>query len=142
MTRFFSFIILIISTLYSQEKIAFIKYYQNDRHFLGDKPMLATERRGEDHIQVSYNEQKQAILKEWIDKYGQAKKREVFSYDSEGRLQSRSILKKDNKPDKIITYGETEPWGLEFRKYLYDERTKMSYENLRSEFQMSSINQV
>ncbi len=42
MTRFFSFIILIISTLYSQEKIAFIKYYQNDRHFLGDKPMLAT----------------------------------------------------------------------------------------------------
>ena len=63
--------------------------------------MLATERRGEDHIQVSYNEQKQAILKEWIDQYGQPKKREVFSYDSEGRLQSRSILKKDNKPDKI-----------------------------------------
>ena len=142
MIRLFYYSILIISALYSQEKITFIKYFQNDRDFLGDKPMLATERTGEDHIQVSYNEKRQAIIKEWMDQYGQAKKREVFSYDNEGRLYIRSILKKDNKPDKVITYGDTEPWGLEFRKYLYDENTKMSYENQRSEFQMSSINQV
>ena len=142
MMRLFRCIILVIGFLYSQEKIAFIKYYENDRDFLGDKAMLATDRIGEDHIQVSYNEKKQAIIKEWMNQYGQVTKREIFSYDDEGKLHIRAILKKDDKPDKIITYGGTEPWGLEFRKYLYDENTKMSNENQRSEFQMSSINQV
>ena len=66
MIRLFYYSILIISALYSQEKITFIKYFQNDRDFLGDKPMLATERTGEDHIQVSYNEKRQAIIKEWM----------------------------------------------------------------------------
>ena len=142
MMRLFCCIILVIGFLYSQEKIAFIKYYQNDRDFLGDKAMLANDRRGEDHIQVSYNEKKQAIIKEWMNQYGQATKREIFSYDNEGRLHSRAILKKENKPDKIITYGGNEPWGLEFRKYLYDENTKMSYDSQRSQFQMSSTNQL
>ena len=142
MIRLFRCIILVIGFLYSQEKIAFIKYYENDRDFLGDKAMLATDRRGEDHIQVSYNEKKQAIIKEWMNQYGQATKREIFSYDNEGKLHIRAILKKENKPDKIITYGGNEPWGLEFRKYLYDENTKMSYDSQRSQFQMSSTNQL
>ncbi len=142
MIRLFRCIILVIGFLYSQEKIAFIKYYQNDRDFLGDKAMLATDRGEEDHIQVSYNEKKQAIIKEWMNQYGQATKREIFSYDNEGKLHIRAILKKENKPDKIITYGGNEPWGLEFRKYLYDENTKMSYDSQRSQFQMSSTNQL
>ncbi|MDC0215223.1 hypothetical protein OAK14_01010, partial [Candidatus Marinimicrobia bacterium] len=128
--------------MYSQEKISFIKYFQNDRDFLGNKGMLASDRKGENHIQVSYNEKKQAIIKEWMNQYGQASKRELFSYDDEGRLHIRAILKNDDKPDKIITYGGNEPWGLEFRKYLYDINTKMSYSNQRSEFQMSSTNQL
>ena len=142
MMRLFHCIILVIGFLYSQEKIAFIKYFQNDRDFLGDKAMLASERIGENHIQVSYNEKKQAIIKEWMNQYGQASKRELFSYDNEGRLHTRAILKNDDKPDKIITYGGNEPWGSEFRKYLYDKNTKMSYDNQRSEFQMSSTNQL
>ena len=142
MIRLFYYSILIISALYSQEKIAFIKYFQNDRDFLGNKGMLASDRKGENHIQVSYNEKKQAIIKEWMNQYGQASKRELFSYDDEGRLHIRAILKNDDKPDKIITYGGNEPWGLEFRKYLYDINTKMSYSNQRSEFQMSSTNQL
>ena len=142
MMRLFHCIILLIGFLYSQEKIAFIKYFQNDRDFLGDKAMLASERIGENHIQVSYNEKKQAIIKEWMNQYGQASKRELFSYDNEGRLHTRAILKNDDKPDKIITYGGNEPWGSEFRKYLYDKNTKMSYDNQRSEFQMSSTNQL
>ena len=142
MIRLFSFSILFIALLYPQEKTAYIKYFHNNRDFLGDKGMLSSDRKGEEHIQVSYNEKKQAILKEWIDQYGQAKKREIFSYDNEGRLFSRAILKKNEKPDKIITYGSIEPWGLEFRKYLYDDNIKISFENQRSEFQMSSINQV
>ena len=142
MMRLFHYIILLIGFLYSQEKIAFIKYFQNDRDFLGDKAMLASERIGENHIQVSYNEKKQAIIKEWMNQYGQPSKRELFSYDNEGRLHTRAILKNDDKPDKIITYGGNEPWGSEFRKYLYDKNTKMSYDNQRSEFQMSSTNQL
>jgi len=142
MMRLFHCTILLIGFLYSQEKIAFIKYFQNDRDFLGDKAMLASERIGENHIQVSYNEKKQAIIKEWMNQYGQSSKRELFSYDNKGRLHTRAILKNDDKPDKIITYGGNEPWGSEFRKYLYDKNTKMSYDNQRSEFQMSSTNQL
>ncbi len=135
-------IILVSGLLYSQEKIAFIKYFHNNRDFLGDKAMLASDRRGESHLQVSYNEKKQAVIKEWMNPYGQPIKRELLSYDNEGKLHIRALLKKDDKPDKVITYGESEPWGLEFRKYLYDENTKMSYDNQRSEFQMSSTNQL
>ena len=120
-------IILVSGLLYSQEKIAFIKYFHNNRDFLGDKAMLASDRRGESHLQVSYNEKKQAVIKEWMNPYGQPIKRELLSYDNEGKLHIRALLKKDDKPDKVITYGESEPWGLEFRKYLYDENTKMSY---------------
>ncbi|RZP30281.1 hypothetical protein EVA23_03635, partial [bacterium] len=72
MMRLFYCIILVIGFLYSQEKISFIKYFQNDRDFLGDKGMLASDRKGENHIQVSYNEKKQAIIKEWMNQYGQA----------------------------------------------------------------------
>ena len=92
MMRLFHYIILLIGFLYSQEKIAFIKYFQNDRDFLGDKAMLASERIGENHIQVSYNEKKQAIIKEWMNQYGQPSKRELFSYDNEGRLHTRAII--------------------------------------------------
>ena len=62
MMRLFYCIILVIGFLYSQEKISFIKYFQNDRDFLGNKGMLASDRKGENHIQVSYNEKKQAIF--------------------------------------------------------------------------------
>ncbi|MED5256932.1 MAG: hypothetical protein VX818_06815, partial [Candidatus Neomarinimicrobiota bacterium] len=64
-------IILVSGLLYPQEKIAFIKYFHNNRDFLGDKAMLASDRRGESHLQVSYNEKKQAVIKEWMNPYGQ-----------------------------------------------------------------------
>jgi hypothetical protein len=128
--------------LLSQEAIAFIKYFNNDRDFLGDKPMLASERNTVKHIRVSYNEAKQPILKEWINTQGQPDKREIFSYDKEGKLLSRAILKKNNKPDKVITYGDSEPWGIEFRKYFYNDNVNIPYVDQRSEFQMSAENQI
>jgi hypothetical protein len=128
--------------LLSQEETAFIKYFNNDRDFLGDKPMLASERNTVKHIRVSYNEAKQPILKEWINTQGQPDKREIFSYDKEGKLLSRAILKKNNKPDKVITYGDSEPWGIEFRKYFYNDNVNIPYVDQRSEFQMSAENQI
>jgi hypothetical protein len=104
--------------------------------------MLASERNTVKHIRVSYNEAKQPILKEWINTQGQPDKREIFSYDKEGKLLSRAILKKNNKPDKVITYGDSEPWGIEFRKYFYNDNVNIPYVDQRSEFQMSAENQI
>ena len=142
MNRFITYFIFLIGLLLSQEATAFIKYFNNDRDFLGDKPMLASERNTVKHIRVSYNETKQPILKEWINTQGQPDKREIFSYDKEGKLLSRAILKKNNKPDKVITYGDSEPWGIEFRKYFYNDNVNIPYVDQRSEFQMSAENQI
>ncbi len=142
MIRFITHFIFLIGLLLSQEATAFIKYFNNDRDFLGDKPMLASERNTVKHIRVSYNEAKQPILKEWINTQGQPDKREIFSYDKEGKLLSRAILKKNNKPDKVITYGDSEPWGIEFRKYFYNDNVNIPYVDQRSEFQMSAGNQI
>ena len=142
MIRFITHFIFLMGLLLSQEATAFIKYFNNDRDFLGDKPMLASERNTVKHIRVSYNEAKQPILKEWINTQGQPDKREIFSYDKEGKLLSRAILKKNTKPDTVITYGESEPWGIEFRKYFYNDNVNIPYVDQRSEFQMSAENQI
>ena len=142
MNRFITLFIFLMGLLLSQEETAFIKYFNNDRDFLGDKPMLASERNTVKHIRVSYNEAKQPILKEWLNTQGQPDKREIFSYDKEGKLLSRAILKKNNKPDKVITYGDSEPWGIEFRKYFYNDNVNIPYVDQRSEFQMSAENQI
>ena len=142
MIRFITYFIFLMGLLLSQEATAFIKYFSNDRDFLGDKPMLASERNAVKHIRVSYNEAKQPILKEWINTQGQPHKREIFSYDKEGKLLSRAILKNNNKPDKVITYGDSEPWGIEFRKYFYNDNVNIPYVDQRSEFQMSAENQI
>ena len=142
MIRLVVYFIFLVGLLLSQEATAFIKYYNNDRDFLGDKPMLASERKGAKHIRVSYNEARQPILKEWINTQGQPDKREIFSYDKEGKLLSRAILKNNNKPDKVITYGDSEPWGIEFRTYYYNDNVNLSYIDQRSEFQMSAGNQI
>ena len=142
MIRLGIYFIFLIGLLLSQEATAFIKYFNNDRDFLGDKPMLASDRRGVKHIHVSYNETRQPILKEWINEQGQPDKREILSYDKEGKLLSRAILKKNNKPDKVITYGSSEPWGIEFRKYFYSDNVNIPYLDQRSEFQMSAGNQI
>ena len=142
MIRLITYFIFFIGLLLSQEATAFIKYFNNDRDFLSDKPMLASERSAVKHIRVSYNEAKQPILKEWINTQGQPDKREIFSYDKEGKLLSRAILKKNDKPDKVITYGDSEPWGIEFRKYFYNDNVNIPYVDQRSEFQMSAGNQI
>ena len=142
MIKLVIYFIFLVGSLLSQEATAYNKYFNNDRDFLGDRPMLAGDRRGVKHIRVSYNEAKQPILKEWINTQGQPDKREIFSYDKEGKLLSRAILKKNNKPDKVITYGDSEPWGIEFRKYFYNDNVNILYVAQRSEFQMSAGNQL
>jgi len=51
-------------------------------------------------------------------------------------------LNNNNKPDKVITYGDSEPWGIEFRKYFYNDNVNIPYVDQRSEFQMSAENQI
>ena len=142
MIKLVIYFIFLVGSLLSQETTAYNKYFNNDRDFLGDIPMLAGDRRGVKHIRVSYNEAKQPILKEWMNTQGQPDKREIFSYDKEGKLLSRAILKNNNKPDKMITYGDSEPWGIEFRKYFYNDNVNIPYVDQRSEFQMSAGNQI
>ena len=66
MIRLVVYFIFLVGLLLSQEATAFIKYFNNDRDFLGDKPMLASERNNKKHIRVSYNETKQPILKDCL----------------------------------------------------------------------------
>ena len=42
---------------------------------------MASERFGDPHIQVFYNNQKLPIIKEWVDEKGETNRKEVLEYD-------------------------------------------------------------
>ena len=47
---------LCVICLGQETATAFIKYYQTDRDFIADAPMFATDRRGQSHLEVTFNE--------------------------------------------------------------------------------------
>ncbi|MDP5957528.1 MAG: hypothetical protein QGF82_02120, partial [Candidatus Marinimicrobia bacterium] len=58
---------LCVICLGQETATAFIKYYQTDRDFIADAPMFATDRRGQSHLEVTFNENKHPVLKCWLN---------------------------------------------------------------------------
>ena len=113
---------------------AFIKYYRSDRDFVADAPMLATARSELAHLEVTFNEQKHPVIKRWLDSDHKLIKEEMFVYDEAHVLKKRLFLNKDRQSDKIIHYGESEPWSYEFIKFTRKEQTSVSYSGQQTEF--------
>lgn len=131
--------LILLFTLYSiclgqETATAFIKYYRSDRDFIADAPMLSTARRGISHLEVTFNENKHPVIKRWLDSDHELVKEEMFVYDDGDALKKRLFLNSARKTEKIIHYGEKEPWSVEFRKYTWKASSSVSYSGQQTEF--------
>ncbi len=131
--------LILYLTLYSiglgqETATAFIKYYRSDRDFIADAPMLSSARRGIPHLEVTFNENKYPVLKRWLDNDHKLVKEEMIVYDVGDVLKKRLFLNSARKTEKIIHYGEQEPWSVEFRKYTWKARSSVSYSGQQTEF--------
>lgn len=121
---------------------AFIKYYRSDRDFIADVPLLATVRVAIPHLEVTFNEHKQPVLKRWLDNDHTFMKEEMFVYDKTNALKKRLILNDIRRTEKIFHYGEKEPWSIEFRKFTRNEQTSVSYTGQQTEFILNGKNVI
>jgi len=121
---------------------AFIKYYRSDRDFIADAPMLATARRGISHLEVTFNENKQPVLKRWLNSDHELIHEEMFVYDESNTLYKRLFLDGKRRTEKIINYGEQEPWSVEFRKYAVHKKDAVSFIGQQTEFVLNGSEEI
>ncbi len=104
--------------------------------------MLATERRDKSHLEVTFNDKKQPVLKRWLDESHDPIKEEMFVYDDDNVLKKRIFLLDDRRTDKIIHYGNREPWSMEFRKYTKLPQWVLAFEEQQTEFTLSGTESI
>ena len=131
------------SLLFGQStETAFIKYYLSDRDFIADAPMFATDRRGKSHLEVTFNENKHPVLKRWLNEKHELIREEMFIYNESKALQRRLFLNSDRGTEKIIHYGEQEPWSVEFRKYAISAKEAISFLGQQTEFILNGTDKI
>jgi len=133
----------LVTLLWGQgTETAFIKYYKTDIDFKADVPILATERRGQSHLEVTFNGNKQPVLKRWMNDNHDLLKEEMFVYNKSNTLQKRLFLDENRRTEKIIHYGEKEPWSVEFRKYSMPKKEGNYFIGQQTEFLLNSSNEI
>lgn len=118
-----------------------MRFYGNDHDYMADIRLLATNRFGQPHIQVFYNDRKVPVLKEWINVEGESLKQEFLEYGNDNKLVRRFFLNSDQKPDSLIQFGMDEPWSEEFRKVSI-EQSYNYYEGQESKFILNKADQI
>lgn len=121
---------------------AFLKYYLNDRDFIADVPMFATERKGKAHLEVTFNENKQPLLKRWLNSNHDLINEEMFVYNKTNTLEKRLFLGGNRRTEKIIHYGEKELWNVEFRKYSASKNNVVFFIGQQTEFVLNGSDEI
>lgn len=130
-------IVIFISVLLSQERdVAYIRYFENDHYFLSNLSMLSTERRGRNHIAVSYSEDELPIKIERYSANGNLEKRELLTYSQDKKLVQRGEYNKNGKYEKLTIIGEFELWSKEYRSWRYPVNEPLTFTDQRSHFSL------
>ena len=88
------------------DEISYLRYYANEKDFIANVPMKATNRRGYDHLTAYFNDRNLPVKLEYYISNGSLKKREIMEYNSES--QQRFVIKRNGIKqrfyfDKITT---------------------------------------
>ena len=118
-----------------------MRFYASDHDYMADIRLLATNRFGQPHIQVFYNDRKVPVLKEWINVEGESLKQEFLEYGNDNKLVRRYFLNSDQKPDSLIQFGIDEPWSKEFRRALKN-KTRVYFTGQKSKFILNASDQI
>ena len=134
-------ILLLYLSMSMGQDVSFMRFYANDHDFMADNRMMASNRFGQAHLQVFYNEQKRAIIKERIGTNGEVVSREFFEYGKGDKILRQYFLNPDQHPDSLIQFGMDEPWSQEFRKAL-PQKVRHYYSGQESKFILNVSDQI
>lgn len=142
------FFLLILQALNGQSDISFMRFYKNDKDFISDLRLLATDRFQRSHLQVFYDSNKNPLIKEWVNTSGDVVKKEILEHDNK-KLVRKYYFSIDQRVDSVKYFGKNEPWSIEFRKvlsknnhdYALDQQTTFTL-NASSQFEYITFNSV
>ncbi len=132
-------LLMSICSIHAQLDVSFMRFYKNDKDFISDLRLLSTERFNHSYLQVFYNSKKIPLLKEWVEPSGEVTKREILEYDNKQKLIRKYYAGNDQQIDSVKYFGESEPWSLEFRKVLSENRRDY-FQNQQTMFTLNSSN--
>jgi|TARA_B110000116_G_C16794803_1_gene565960 hypothetical protein len=115
-------------------EISYLRYYANEKDFIANVPMKATNRRGYDHLTAYFNDQNLPIKLEYYISNGSLKKRETMEYNSDKVLIKKGEVNSKGEFLKLVVYSNNEPWSIEFQKSNYIDREEINFVDQRSTF--------
>ena len=127
--------------VYSQD-ISYIRYYANEKDFMANVPMKASDRRGYDHMAAYFNDRNLPVKVEYYLSNGSLNKREVMEYNKEKELVRKGEVNSKGKYIKLIVYSNNEPWSQEYQKWNYSGKESLNFTEQRSIFLIPRGEQV
>ena len=127
--------------VYSQD-ISYIRYYANEKDFMANVPMKASDRRGYDHMAAYFNDRNLPVKVEYYLSNGSLNKREVMEYNKEKELVRKGEVNSKGKYIKLIVYSNNEPWSQEYQKWNYSGKESLNFTEQRSIFSIPRGEQV
>jgi len=115
-------------------EISYLRYYANEKDFIANVPMKATNRRGYDHLTAYFNDRNLPIKLEYYISNGSLKKRETMEYNSDKVLIKKGEVNSKGEFLKLVVYSNNEPWSIEFQKSNYIDKEEINFVDQRSTF--------
>ena len=116
------------------DEISYLRYYANEKNFIANVPMKATNRRGYDHLTAYFNDRNLPVKLEYYISNGSLKKREVMEYNSDKVLIQKGEVNSKGEFLKLVVYSNNEPWSIEFQKSNYIDKEEIDFVDQRSTF--------
>ena len=126
-------LILFTIGLFGQD-ISFIRYYANEKNFIANVTMRASERRGYDHLAAYFNDYNLPVKLEYYLSNGSLDRREVMEYNEDKELVRKGEVNVDGEYIKLFVYSNKEPWSQEYQKWKFSKNEMMNFTNQYSLF--------
>ena len=134
MKKYVILIAILQTALVHTQDISFIRYYANDKDFMANVPMKASNRRGYDHMAAYFNDRNLPVKVEYYLSNGSLNKREVMEYNKEKELIRKGEVNSKGQYIKLVVYSNNEPWSEEYQKSNYTEQERINFTDQSSTF--------
>jgi len=134
MKKYVILVAILQIALVRTQDISFIRYYANDKDFIANVPMKASNRRGYDHIAAYFNDRNLPVKVEYYLSNGSLNKREVMEYNKEKELIRKGEVNSKGQYIKLVVYSNNEPWSQEYQKSNYSKKERINFTDQRSTF--------
>jgi len=134
MKNYFIYFYFILLIFLEGQEISFIRYYANEKDFIANVPIKASDRRGYDHLAAYFDDRNLAVKLEYYLSNGSLNKREIMEYNKEKELIRKGEVNAKGNYIKLVVYSKEEPWSQEFQKWCFSENHRIKFNDQHSIF--------